>query len=133
MIRSLSANQVKAIGLSTLTTLSLLLVGFVGSANAQNSIRDGLGVSTEEANQNNLFTGDSPIFQRITSVLLFLVGAISVIMLIIGGIRYVISAGDQQAVTNAKNTILYAIVGIVVAFVAYGAVEFILDQLEDSA
>jgi hypothetical protein len=76
--------------------------------------------------------GDGSIFQTVTNVLLFLVGAISVIMLIIGGIRYVISGGDQAQVTSAKNTILYAIVGIVVAFLAYAAVAFITGQFNAS-
>jgi hypothetical protein len=50
-------------------------------------------------------------------------------MLIIGGVRYVVSAGDQNAVTSAKNTILYAIIGIVIAFLAYAAVNFVSNQL----
>src|SRR5205809_721108 len=54
----------------------------------------------------------------ITNLLLFIIGAISVIMIIIGGIRYVTSSGDQTAVTAAKNTILYAIIGVVVSFLA---------------
>lgn len=66
------------------------------------------------------------IFKTITNVLLFLIGAISVIMLIIGGIRYVVSGGDSSAVTGAKNTILYAIVGIVVAILAYALVNFVI-------
>lgn len=78
---------------------------------------------------DNLFGGDESIFKKVTNVLLFLVGAISVIMLIIGGIRYVISGGDQAQVTSAKNTILYAIVGIVVAFLAYAAVNFVTQAL----
>lgn len=73
----------------------------------------------------NLFGGEGSIFKIVTNVLLFLVGAISVIMLIIGGIRYVISGGDQAQVTSAKNTILYAIVGIVIALLAYAAVNFV--------
>lgn len=70
--------------------------------------------------------GDGGIFKTITNVLLFLIGAISVIMLIIGGIRYTISGGDSAAVTSAKNTILYAIVGIIVALLAYAIVNFVL-------
>ncbi len=62
--------------------------------------------------------GEGGIFKTITNVLLFLIGAISVIMLIVGGIRYVVSGGDSTAVQNAKNTILYAIVGVVVAILA---------------
>ena len=77
---------------------------------------------------NSLF-GAGGIFQTITNILLFLIGAIAVIMLIIGGVRYVISGGDQAQVTSAKNTILYAIVGIVVAFLAFAAVNFVTTQL----
>ena len=63
--------------------------------------------------------------QQLTDVLVFLVGAIAVIMLIIGGLRYVMSAGDQAGTTGAKNTILYSIIGIVVAFTAYAIVHFV--------
>ena len=73
-----------------------------------------------------LFGGDGSIFQIVTNVLLFIIGAISVIMLIIGGIRYTISQGDSSAVTSAKNTILYAIIGLVVAILAYAAVNFVI-------
>lgn len=73
--------------------------------------------------------GDGSIFSTITSILLFVIGAIAVIMLIVGGIKYVVSQGDQNAITSAKNTILYALIGIVVAFLAYAAVGFVTDQL----
>lgn len=69
---------------------------------------------------------DEPIFRTITNVLLFIIGAVSVIMLIIGGIRYTISQGDSSAVSSAKNTILYAIIGIIVALLAYAIVNFVL-------
>lgn len=94
-----------------------------------NPVQAGLCDSVSEGNRVNIFSGENPIFQRVVNILLFLVGAISVIMLIIGGIRYIVSAGDQNAVTGAKNTIMYAIVGIIVAVVAYGAVNFVLSQL----
>jgi len=69
------------------------------------------------------------IISNVIDILLWAVGIASVIMLIIGGIRYVVSAGDQNAVQGAKNTILYAIVGLVVAFLAYALVNFVLDGL----
>jgi hypothetical protein len=72
----------------------------------------------------------SSLFKTITNVLLFLIGAISVIMLIIGGVRYVVSGGDSSAVTGAKNTILYAIVGIVVAILAYALVNFVISSFK---
>ena len=70
--------------------------------------------------------GQGGIFRTVTNVLLFLIGAISVIMLIVGGIRYVVSGGDSTAVQNAKNTILYAIVGVVVAIHAFAVVNFVI-------
>jgi hypothetical protein len=76
--------------------------------------------------------GEGGIFITITNILLFIIGAIAVVMLIIGGIRYVVSSGDQNAVTSAKNTILYAIIGIVVAFLAYAAVNFVTAQLDNT-
>lgn len=77
----------------------------------------------------NLF-GTGGVFITITNILLFVIGAIAVVMLIIGGVRYVVSAGDQNAVTSAKNTILYAIIGIIVAFLAYAAIGFVTSQLQ---
>ncbi|MFZ1360795.1 MAG: hypothetical protein WAS27_02100 [Candidatus Saccharimonadales bacterium] len=71
-------------------------------------------------------SGEGGIFKTITNVLLFLIGAVSVIMLIVGGIRYVVSGGDSTAVQNAKNTILYAIVGVVVAILSYAVVNFVI-------
>lgn len=70
--------------------------------------------------------GKTPMFKTITNVLLFIIGAVSVIMLVIGGIRYTVSAGDSSAVTGAKNTILYAIIGLVVAILAYAVVNFVI-------
>jgi len=92
------------------------------------SIGSGANCAQGNDQPGNLF-GNGGIFQTITNILLFLIGAISVIMLIIGGIRYVVSNGDSNAVVGAKNTILYAIIGIVVAFLAYAAVNFIITQL----
>ena len=88
-------------------------------------LKDGADSSKGKDQQSDLF-GDNGVFKTITNVLLFIIGAISVIMLIIGGIRYVVSGGDSGAITSAKNTILYAIVGIVVAILAYALVNFVI-------
>tara|TARA_B100001245_G_scaffold159469_1_gene120034 strand:+ start:340 stop:753 length:414 start_codon:yes stop_codon:yes gene_type:complete len=77
--------------------------------------------------------GQGGIFRTITNVMLFIIGAISVIMLIIGGIRYVVSGGDTTKVQEAKNTILYAIVGVVVAILAYAVVNFVIQSFTDGA
>ena len=77
-------------------------------------------------------TDQTPIFRIVTNVLLFVIGAVSVIMLIIGGFRYVTSQGDQTQVQSAKNTILYSIIGIVVAILAYAAVNFVISSFVKS-
>ena len=50
-------------------------------------------------------------------------------MLIYGGLRYVISGGDSKKVTDAKNTILYAIIGLIISFLAYAIVRFVVNAL----
>jgi hypothetical protein len=67
--------------------------------------------------------------RQVGNILIFLVGGISVLMAIIGGLRYTISQGDQSSTTAAKNTILYAIIGLVLSVAAYGLVNFITVQL----
>lgn len=110
------------------TTSLVVEASLQQSASAQDlSISSG-AKSAQGNDQPDKLDGDEGMFKRITDVLLFVIGAISVIMLIVGGIRYVVSGGDQAAVTSAKNTILYAIVGIIVAILAYAVVNFFVGQ-----
>ncbi len=69
------------------------------------------------------------LIKDLINVLLFIVGALSVIMIIVGGILYVISAGDAGKVARAKNTLMYSIVGLVVAFIGFAIVNWVLDVL----
>ena len=61
------------------------------------------------------------------NVLLFVIGALAVVMLIWGGIRYTTSAGNAASIKAAKDTIMYAIIGLVVAFLAYAIVNWVLE------
>jgi len=98
----------------------------------EGGLQGGADSAKGDDQQTDLF-GKEGVFKTITDVLLFIIGAISVIMLIIGGIRYVVSGGDSAAVTSAKNTILYAIVGIIVAILAYALVHFVIGSFSASA
>lgn len=64
--------------------------------------------------------------QNILSTVFVWMGIISVIVIIIGGIKYMTSQGDPGKVKSAKDTILYAIIGLVVSVLAYAIVNFIL-------
>ncbi len=66
--------------------------------------------------------------KNITDLLLLAIGVISVIMIIIGGIRYATSGGDDTGVKGAKDTILYAVIGLVVALLSYAIVNFVLGR-----
>jgi len=94
------------------------------SGGVGNGAKCAQGTDTPE----NLFT-DGGVFSIIVNTLLFIIGAVAVVMLIYGGFRYVTSGGDSSAVTSAKNTILYAVIGIIVAILAYAVVNFVITSI----
>lgn len=88
------------------------------------------GVNAIGGNQVNPKTG-KPVtladqIKTIVNTMLYVLGAIAVIMIVIGGIRYITSNGESANVTSAKNTILYAVVGLIVAILAYAIVNFVI-------
>lgn len=91
-------------------------------------IYEGINSARGDGQPRDLF-GAGGIVTTITNILLFIVGALSVVMIIVGGLRYVLSAGNSTAVTAAKNTILYAVVGLIVAFLAFAAINFVISAL----
>ena len=95
------------------------------------TLREGAEAAKCNECPENLF-GDEGVFKQITNVVLYIVGVIAVIMLIIGGIKYVISGGDAKKVTDAKNTVLYAIIGLIIAFLAFAIVNFVITSLPSS-
>ncbi len=81
---------------------------------------------------NCLENGDasfSGLTKRIINIFSVVVGTVSVIMIIIGGFRYIISGGDSAGVSGAKNTILYAIVGLVIVLFAQVIIRFVLTNV----
>lgn len=115
--------------------LPILMCGVFAIAAVSNvsalTLQEGAQAAQCDGCPSNLF-GDDGVFKQITNTILYIVGIIAVIMLIIGGIKYVISGGDAKKVTDAKNTILYAIIGLVIAFFAYAIVNFVISALPSS-
>lgn len=68
------------------------------------------------------------IVRTITNVLLFLIGLVSVIMIIIGGFRYITSNGAPDQAKAARNTIMYAVIGLILAIAAYAIVRFVIGR-----
>jgi glucan phosphoethanolaminetransferase (alkaline phosphatase superfamily) len=70
-----------------------------------------------------------PIIKTVINTLLYILGALAVIMIIFAGFRYTTSGGDANAVTSAKKTLLYSVVGLIVAILSYAIVNTVLDEL----
>lgn len=77
-------------------------------------------------------TSINNIVHTIVNLLSAIVGIVAVIMIIVGGFRYITSGGNDTSVTAAKNTILYAIIGLVVVALAQVIVRFTLSKLTNS-
>ena len=112
--------------------LPVLLIGVMAVATVANAsaftLQEGAQAAQCDGCPSDLF-GDSGVFKQVTNTILYIVGIIAVIMLIIGGIRYVISGGDAKKVTDAKNTVLYAIIGLIISFLAFAIVNFVISAL----
>jgi cytochrome bd-type quinol oxidase subunit 2 len=78
-------------------------------------------------------TGGGDIGKTITTIINLLsaiAGVLAVIFIIVGGLRYIISAGNAEGAKNAKNTIIYAVVGLIVVALAQLIVHFVLNKTE---
>ena len=118
ILASLLALPVIAFGVTTLVA---------DSASAQLDLESGINSAKGTGTPDNV-TEDDGLIKKVVNLLLWAIGIISVIMIIIGGIRYATSNGDSNQVTAAKNTIMYAVIGLVIAIFAYAIVNFVLFQ-----
>ncbi|MDB5165235.1 MAG: hypothetical protein JWM00_125 [Candidatus Saccharibacteria bacterium] len=66
------------------------------------------------------------LIQTVVNILLYILAAIAVIMIIVGGIRYTTSNGEAAGIKSAKDTIVYAVIGLVVAMLAWAIVNFVI-------
>ena len=131
-----------AAGLSVAVIMSLGLAVPVLAQSAQDQINNGLCSGsnlqfTDNPGQCNTAGEDATtkinnIVHTIVNLLSAVVGIVAVIMIIVGGFRYITSGGNDTSVTGAKNTILYAIIGLVVVALAQIIVRFTLSKLTSS-
>lgn len=96
------------------------------------SISEGASAARGTDQAASLF-GSAGIFTTVTNTMLFIVGAISVIMVVVGGLRYVVSGGNATNISTAKNTILYAIIGLVISILAYAIINFVITSFMPGA
>jgi hypothetical protein len=83
----------------------------------------GSGICLETLPQTS---ADSPFIQNVISVAIAIIAAVSVLFIAIGGLRYILSQGDPQAVSKAKGSVVYALIGLAIAIIAQAIVIFVV-------
>lgn len=83
---------------------------------------------------NNIVCANSsesvdPVIKTVIRYLLIISGIVSIVMVIIGGLKYSTSNGDSSKLSSAKNTILYAIIGVIISALAYGIVDYVFRSI----
>ena len=129
------SNKLKSILISTLTVAVMVFgvsiiyqTGNTEIAGAVNSeITSGMNATSAGTSTP---TNANVVIKNVTNTMFFIIGAVSVIMLIYGGIRYTTSGGNANSVTAAKNTVIYSIVGLVISILAYAIVNFVVTNIE---
>lgn len=116
-------NKLKKLAIGVVAMAPLATSGVV-FADAESDIRTGVDFAGGSGG------GDlSGVIAGAINLLSVAVGVIAVIMVIIGGLKYIMSSGDSNNINSAKNTILYAIIGLVIVAFAQVIVRFVLDKV----
>lgn len=88
-----------------------------------------VGGNCNDTITDNSLTGGAPLVQQVLNAIFLLVGAAAIIVIIYAGIRFAASQGDSAGVQSAKKTLMYAVIGLVVAIFAAGIVNFVLARV----
>lgn len=125
----------KKLGLALFAILASATLLFAAAPLSYAAAGDVFDDACKSSNNNPAVCGGSgsgvfSIIKTVIQVLLMVGGIVAVIMIIIGGIRYVTSAGDQTDVKAAKDTILYAVIGLAVTMMAYAIVTWVISNVK---
>ena len=107
--------------MSNLWSLARHLADTAKTACPQGSNSCDTGLPIVNASSNEL--------QQILQLAIGVIAAVAVLFVVVGGLRFVMSEGDPQATTKARNTMIYALVGLIIAITAEGLVTFVLGRL----
>lgn len=118
------------ISLGLVSTLGLLPAVAV-HADAASDACDGIKLVDPNAKCDSADDGQAgfkKLIKKVINIFSIVIGTVAVIMIIIGGFRYIISGGDSSATKGAKDTIMYAVIGLVVVLFAQVIVIFVLSN-----
>jgi hypothetical protein len=128
----------RVVFLSALALVSVLAVGILsgGTAEAGKLFEDicsqpgaGDSAACTSSSGNDNVAGPNGILVRVTNLIALITGIVAVGMIIYSGFTYVTSAGDSGKLEQARKTIIYALVGLVVIVVARGIILFVISRV----
>lgn len=123
---------VMSLGLAAPVLVPSVAYAATGCTNIGNKLAEGVDAAAGTPNQTDCqntdtsTTGIKRLAANIVNILSIIIGIVAVIMIIFGGFRYITSGGDSGRVGNAKNTLIYAIVGLIIVALAQVIVRFVL-------
>lgn len=128
-------NKIKLLVLSVLAMSLFVAPVAVSAATTSTDIQNGLcsgadlkfGSTSCSASQADESKQLNNLISKIINIVSVIVAVVAVVMIIVGGFKYITSGGDSSNVTGAKNTILYAIIGLVIVALAQFIVKFVLN------
>lgn len=107
-----------------------LVAGFTTPAHAQGSAKNDVcaGVNLGGGSCNSNGSEISKVVATVVNILSLIAGIAAVIMIIVGGLRYITSGGDSSKVASAKSAIIYSIVGLIIVALAQFIVRYVLNE-----
>lgn len=101
---------------------------------ASQAVCDSLGASGEVGGTcTTSGSGINNVLKTLLNILSFVAGVIAVIMIILAGIRFVTSQGESQSISAARNTVIYAVIGIIIVLLAQIIVRVVLSQTDEAS
>jgi hypothetical protein len=136
MFKNIRNLVVGLLSAATLVAVPVAMPALVSANEIQDCLSQGTGLDATgaggtctPADTGGATTNINNIIKTIINVFSIVVGVVAVIMIIVGGFRYITSGGDSNNVSGAKNTIIYAIIGLVVVALAQFIVQFVLNKV----
>jgi hypothetical protein len=136
MIQKIKTYLLTALSVLTLAVPAMVpAAAFAACSNIADQASKGANITAGEGSastcdsETGVSDGDlGELAAQVVNVFSLVVGAIAIIMIIYGGFRYITSGGASERVGNAKNTLIYAIVGLIIVALAQVIVHFVLNQ-----
>ena len=142
MIQKIKSSILVLVTMFTFGAPMLVPVAVYASCQANNGIQQGLGAGIDQTTGVSGSCSDASttgagsleaVAKKVVNIFSIIVGIVAVIFVIYGGFRYITSGGDSGSVGNAKNTLIYALVGLVIVALAQLIVHYVLSTATGAA